>query len=178
MQIRNHLINMLTTEHSKSQMQAIVNYIDGDAAKFNELVKIFLTGEYRIIQRASWPLSNCIDRHPALAKKHLEKLFRHMKDAKQHPAVRRNVMRIFDIVTIPKNMHGELMNESIDCIANPSEAVAVQAFALGILQKLTKFYPEIRYEVELIIESRMPGATPAFSSRAKKYMRETAQKHI
>ncbi|MFV0606706.1 MAG: hypothetical protein ACK5NK_12785 [Niabella sp.] len=165
----NALMNMLSAEHSKAQMLKIVTYIGNNQKKFDQLTAIFLTEPYRMSQRASWPLSNCAERYPSLVKKHLPVLLQFAKEENRHPSIKRNVMRIFAIVNIPKNMHGEIMNECIGNIENPSEAIAVQAFSLGILQKLTKIYPEIYSEIEMIIENRLPHASPAFISRVNKY---------
>jgi hypothetical protein len=164
------LRKLLEAEHSQSQMNAIVDWVDGDQTRFNQLVKLFLQGGYRITQLASWPLSNCAVKHPFLIRKHYRALINHMKDPKNHRAVKRNILRIFDLIEIPEKYHGELMNECIAYIENPQEAIAVQAFALGILKKLTQFYPEIRHEVEIIIESRLPSSSKGFQSRAKKYL--------
>ena len=57
----------LLEEHSKKQCNAIVEYVGNDAKKFAALMELFLHGEYRITQRAGWPLSDCVRRHPALA---------------------------------------------------------------------------------------------------------------
>lgn len=173
--IYRHLIYLLETEHSLAQMRSIVDYVGSDVERFDSLMKIFLTDEYRIIQRASWPLGNCAEMHPKLIQKHLKKLLKHMRDSKQHPAVKRNLLRIFDRIEIPEKFHGELLNDCITYIADPGEAIAVQAFSLGILQKLTLIYPEIKHEVETIIDSRLPNATPAFTSRAKKYLKATSR---
>jgi len=62
------------------------------------------------------------------------------------------------------------MNLCFDYIASPVEAVAVKAFALTILQKIAQFYPEIKDEVKIIIEDRWEVESPAFKSRAKKFL--------
>lgn len=165
------LLTLLQAEHSKAQMQKIVDWIGNDQQRFDNLVKIFLTGEYRIIQRAAWPLSQCAKKYPALVNKHYKSLLQQMQDPKQHPAVKRNVLRIFDNIEIPQKYHGRLMTLCMDYIADPKEPIAVQAFALGVLKKLATFYPEIRPEVEIIIASRLPNATAAYCSRARAFLK-------
>ena len=62
------------------------------------------------------------------------------------------------------------MNLWFDYIASPVEAVAVKAFALTILQKIAQYYPEIMDEVKIIIEDQWEVESPAFKSRAKKFV--------
>jgi hypothetical protein len=50
------LLKLLRAEHSKKQTDRIVDYIGADKDRFALLMKLFLQGEYRITQRAAWPL--------------------------------------------------------------------------------------------------------------------------
>ena len=52
----------LTAEHSKRQTMAIVEFIGDDARRFAELMKIVFAGEYRLTQRAAWPMNYCAER--------------------------------------------------------------------------------------------------------------------
>ena len=54
----------LLLEHSKPQTMKIVEFIGADEKHFAELMKIFFAGEYRLTQRAAWPLNYCAERHP------------------------------------------------------------------------------------------------------------------
>ena len=56
--------------------------------------------------------------------------------------------------------------------SSPTEAIAIKAFSITVLQKLAKLYPEIINEIKLIIEERWDYETPAFKSRAKKLLKE------
>lgn len=169
------LLQMLGHEHSKVQTDLIVHYVGSDQEKFNALLDIFLNGKKKDVQRSSWPLSYCVEQHPKLVMKYLRPLLKKMKLPGEHPSVKRHILRIFDTIEIPQNLHGELMNDCIINIEDPTAPIAVQAYSLGILQKLTARYPDIADEVKLIIEHRMPRATPAFASRAKKYLKAAAK---
>jgi hypothetical protein len=53
---------------------AIVEFIGDDARRFAELMKIVFAGEYRLTQRAAWPMNYCAERHPELIRPYLPKL--------------------------------------------------------------------------------------------------------
>lgn len=57
---------LLQKEHSKKQTDRIVKYIGDDKTRFATLIELFFDGEYRITQRAAWPLSYCVREHPEL----------------------------------------------------------------------------------------------------------------
>ncbi len=60
------LLKLLRAEHSKKNTDRIVGYISDDKDRFAQLMQLFFKGEYRITQRAAWPLSYCVRRHPEL----------------------------------------------------------------------------------------------------------------
>ncbi|MGN7787098.1 hypothetical protein ACTJIJ_21370 [Niabella sp. 22666] len=159
--------------YSKEQADEVVNWIGNNPKHFDELLKVFLTHkDYRIVQRAAWPLSYAAIHQPQLIDKHYKKIVKHLDVPGQPAAVRRNILRIFDqLPEIPEDYHGVLMDRCFEYIADPDETIAAQAYALGILDKLTKIYPEILPELKTVIEVRMLNAAPAFKSRGKKILK-------
>ena len=61
-------------------------------------------------------------------------------------------------------------------LESPDEAVAIKAFALTVLGRLAKKYPEIIPEIKLLIEEQLPHQTAAFKSRAKVFMKTFASR--
>ena len=49
--------------------------------------------------------------------------------------------------------------------------IAVKAFALAVLEKMTKQYPELIPEIKLIVSQQMEIETAAYKSRAKRILR-------
>lgn len=165
-----NLIEALEKEHSKKNTFVIYYWIEGNQERFDELMQIMLTADYRKIQRASWPLIYAAIKHPNLINKHYNKMLSLLEKPNQPVAVKRNILRVLDqIPEIQEQYHGTIMNLCFNYIESVDEPVANQAFALGILQKLSLLYPEIIPEIFTIIENKLPNASPAFKSRAKKF---------
>jgi hypothetical protein len=68
------LQKLIAAEHSKKQCDRIVAYIGDDTDRFAGLVAIFFKGEYRLTQRAAWPLSYCVRLHPELIRPYFKAL--------------------------------------------------------------------------------------------------------
>lgn len=162
-----HLREEILKEHSKAQCAKIVKWIGADQKKFDELFNLFLNDEYRVTQRAGWPLSYSAIEHPEFMKKNFSALISNLKKPNLHNAVKRNSIRLLQHVTIPEKYQGEIMNICFDYVESPTEAVAVKAFALTVLSDLSKKYPEILPEIKLLIKEQWPHQTAAFKSRAK-----------
>jgi hypothetical protein len=154
--------------HSKANCMKIVKWVGCDQQKFDELFHLFLNDEYRVVQRAAWPVSYSVELYPQLIKKHFSKLINNLQKPKLHVAVKRNSIRLLQYVEIPEKFIGRVMDLCFSYVSSPDETVAVKAFSLTVLQNLSKKYPEIKNELKLIIEERWDYETAAFRSRAKK----------
>jgi hypothetical protein len=161
---------MLLAEQSKKQCDKIVKYIGDDQKRFAELMELFFTGEYRVTQRAAWPMSNCVQKYPALIKPYFNRLINNLNKKGLHDAIPRNTVRLLQVVDIPKRYHGKVMSICFDYIQSNETAIAIKAFSLTILENLSKQYPEIFPELKLVIEERWEHETAAFRSRAKKIL--------
>ena len=164
------LRSSILEEHSKTQSEKIVRYIGNDPRKFAVLIRLFTGSEYRITQRAGWPLSDCVRANPHLITPHWKKILAMLQREGLHDAVTRNVIRILQYVEIPKKYHGKIMTICFDFIASETAPVAVKAFSLTVLDNLSKSYPGIGPELKLIIEERWPHETAAFHSRGRKIL--------
>jgi hypothetical protein len=167
-----NLRETILEEHSKAQTNKIVKWIGNNQERFDLLFNLFLNDEYRVVQRAAWPLSNCVINHPKLIQKHFTKLIKNLHKPNLHDSVKRNTVRLLEHISIPRRLHGEIMNICFGYISDPQEKVAVKAFSLTVLQNLCRQYPEIRQELKTIIEDRWDYETAAFRSRAKKILKE------
>jgi hypothetical protein len=164
------ILQSLQKEHSKKQTDRIVNYVGADKERFGVLIGLFFGGEYRITQRAAWPLSYCVRAHPSLIGPYFKQLLDNLERPDIPVAVVRNTVRLLQDVTIPTKFHGRVMSTCFDFIQSVETPIAVKAFSLTILSHLAADYPDIRGELKLIIEEQWEHSTAAFRSRAKKVL--------
>jgi hypothetical protein len=166
-----NLKEQILKEHSKAQCTAIVQWVGASQQRFDELFHLFLNDEYRVVQRAAWPVSYCVMAHPDFIKKHWTTLIKNLQKSNLHNAVKRNSIRLLQDITIPKKYQGQIMDICFKYVESPTEAVAVKAFSLTVLSNLAKQYPEIIPEIKLLIEEQLPHQTAAFKSRAKVFLK-------
>ena len=159
-------------EHSKKQAAKIEKWIGRDQKKYDALVKLFLKGEYRVTQRAGWPMSNIAIRQPKLIHKHLKSLLRNAQQPGLHNAVLRNTVRLLQFVDIPKSLHGLAAETCFQLFNDKRQPVAIKVFSMTVLGRLCKNYPDLIPELKLCIEEHLPYASAGFLSRAKKVMKE------
>lgn len=173
-----NLRKTLLEVHSKAQAMKIAGWIGNDRKRFAELVAIFLEGEYRVTQRAAWPLSYCAEMHPELAYPHLGKLIAMLSEPGHHPAVPRNILRLFEFIDVPEKHLGKLTDVSFRLLQKNDSPVAVKAFAMTLLGKIVMKEPGLARELKLVIEDLMPEGSAAIRVRGKRVlgMIETLEK--
>jgi hypothetical protein len=163
-----NLKEALIAEHSKKQCNKIVNWIGKDKNRFDELMHLFFKGEYRITQRAAWPMSYCAMKHPHWVGSYYKALLDKLETEESHDAVKRNIVRVLQNLIIPEKFQGRLMSICFDFIQSNDTAAAIKAFSLTILGNLSQQYPEIIPELKLIVQERWEIETAAFRTRARK----------
>jgi len=160
-------LESLLQENSKDNCNRVVNYVGKSTIRFKELMHLMLNGEYRVSQLAAWPMGYIVENHPELLTPYYKKIIPLLEDTSFHPTVLRSIIRALQYVDIPEDYQGVIMDRCFIFIADPQEKAAVKAFALTVLDNLSKTYPEIRQELQLIIKQRWDTETPAFRARAK-----------
>ena len=160
-------------EHSKAQCEMIVAWVGKSSKRFEELLQLFLNDEYRVVQRAGWPLSEIARAYPHLFLPHLPGMAAIARKPGQHPAFRRNISRIMEAMDIPEENEGEWMDLAFSFLEDPLEAIAVKAHSITILSRLAKKYPEIIPEINLVLSGI--SNTPALRARIKAFEKETVK---
>ena len=97
----------LLQEQSKNQINKVVDYVGDNPARFKVLIDVFLSGPYRVTQRAARPMSYCVEHNPHLIRPHLRTILNYLKTPGISDAVKRNVIRLLQFVDIPKSLHGK-----------------------------------------------------------------------
>jgi hypothetical protein len=164
--------------HNKPHALKIAEYACSSKKNFKELMQCFMADEYRLAQRAGWSVSWAARKDPRMIAPYIKDLVVQMQRKDVHNAVVRNSVRILELVDIPEALQGEVMNVCFGFIENPLAPIAVKAFSLTTLFKLSKQYPEIGPELKLIIEERWDTETAAFKSRGKKILAILSKKTL
>jgi hypothetical protein len=159
-------------EHSKTQCEKIVRWVGDDKDRFAELMQLMLTDEYRVAQRAAYPISYCVQKFPALIKPWFARMIKKMGDRAAHDAVRRNALRIFEQVDIPEKFCGQLYEISNTYLHDLKEPIAVRAFSITTMYNIAKKYPDLLAEVKHHAESLLHCGIPALESRSRNMLKE------
>ncbi len=158
-------------EHSKKQALLIADYIGNNQERFDHLMHLFFTDEYRVVQRAAYAVSHCTDQHIELVYPHLPAMVEYLKDRSVHIAIRRNIVRILAQLEIPEKVMGDVATLCFDFLIDPKEAVAVKIYSMEVLYHLTLKEPDLKNELILVIEENMVYGSAGVRSRGRKVLK-------
>ena len=134
----------------------------------NELLIYALNDNQLISNRAIWVLTHCADIEPERIRPFHEILINHLKKNKLHSGVVRSIVRIFQTQPVPKKLQSFMLDKCYDFIKNPSEAIAVRAFAMTVVFNISKPYPELLNELSLVLNHMSETEDgPGIRSRVK-----------
>lgn len=161
----------LLVKHSKENTQLIAAWIGDDAARFDDLIAIFLQEEYRLVQRAAWVLSEVGCVYPQLLEAYWTVLL-HALEQPKHPAVQRNILKVIADtgIRLPEVEEGRLVSACFDLIANPNIPVAIQIHAMQCIANLLPIYPDLGVELKVILEEGLVHGSAGYCSRARKLL--------
>ena len=170
-----NLESEILKEHSKRNAEKIPRWIGNDPKRFEQLMKLFLYGEYRVVQRSAWIVSLCTEQFPSLIAPWLSKMINRSQDAEVHDAVKRNVLRALQFIYIPKSLQGKVVNICFDFLHSSDTPIAVKVFSMTVLANIAKNEPDLKSEVILVIQEMLPYGGPAIVSRAKKVLKQLSR---
>lgn len=162
-------------EHSKRQAVKISRWIGDDEERFAELMNLFLTGEYRVVQRSAWIVSLCAEHYPPLITPWMTKMVAKASEKNVHDAVKRNVVRVLQFVNIPKKIQGRVANLCFDFLRSIDAPVAVKAFSMTVLANIAADEPDLKREIALTVEAMLPYGGPGIRARAKKVLKQLSE---
>lgn len=157
-------------EFSKQQALEIRDWIDNDAHRMDKLMQLFLNENYRITQRAAYPLLFISNKNPKLFEPYLEQMVDNMTDDK-HDAVIRNTLRLLQDIDMPETLEGKVFDKSIHYLKSPKYPVAIRVFAMTIVTNICIKYPELKAEVLPLLKDILEiSESPGMHSRGKKML--------
>ncbi|WP_233873558.1 hypothetical protein [Dyadobacter sp. CY323] len=155
---------------SKSLATRVAEYACSSENAFKELIHCYLSEDHKLAQRAAYSLSIAARKKIDLMQPYVGILVDQLKRNDVHDAVIRNSARILEEIEIPEQFHGEVMDACFGFIQNRQTAIAIRAFSLTILYRLSLIYPEIKNELCYIIVENIDYETAAFRSRGTKIL--------
>lgn len=147
--------------------------IIADPSQFSLLMSHFLddAGEgYRLPQRAAAVVNEVCEKRPDFLMPYYERIILNLRND-IHDAVKRNTVRLLQFHHIPEDLLGEAADICFEQLQSAKEPIAIKVFSMTVLFNIVKRVPELKSELEYMIEEQMPYGSAGFISRGRKILK-------
>ena len=158
------------SKHSRKQAEKVVKYVGTDKARFRELMTCYLSKEKVLAQRAAMSVGYCAEAHPELFSGYLPKIVKAMINP-VHDAIVRNGLQIFRRVNIPASMESKIVELCFGLMSAADSPIAVKVYAISVIQKISKKYPELLVELKARVNAQLPYESKAFAAHARRNLK-------
>ena len=167
MNIRNNLIR----EHSKAMAENIAEFVISQPGKLDELMSCFFDSDFRMCQRASWPVCKLGIKSPGLLERYIPDMIKNLENP-NHDAVIRNTIRVWAEMDIGEEYEGNIFDICFRYLCNRRMPVAVRAFSISVAGNIAQKYPELANELISEFKNQLQYETkPAVLVRLRKYIK-------
>jgi len=150
----------------------IVAEIGSDKEKFDEMLMLALKDEYPLSMRASRVVVLSTFKYNSLINSHIPVLIKTLPNSKTD-CVKRSILKIF--AELPLHLDDESIGKLTDICFNllndRNQSIATRAFAIGVLIKVIKKFPDIRFELKAVLESVMQDGSVGLKSKCRKTLK-------
>jgi 8-oxo-dGTP diphosphatase len=175
------------TMEDDSDLQAIVNNMMGmkeaewiaisaleNPAVFNKLLEYSFSSEKKLSFRASWTLTKVCDKFPEVFYPYLAQIVETL-DKLDNESTLRSFLRILslgDLGKINNLQQGILTDFCFARLNSGFSSIAVKAYSMEILYKLTLIYPELANELMASIRMLMEDGSAGITSKGRTILKK------
>jgi hypothetical protein len=147
----------ILSDSSRSLMDYTAAMVGDDARLFREVLDLAYQQQPPLCMRAARVADLCCERNPELIRPYLVKL------VKDLPGLRdMSVKRIFMHILIrhswveDEEAMGKLVDTLFKWLTDDTQSVAIKAYAMAILENISKLLPDLKGEMIVVLEETIP----------------------
>jgi 8-oxo-dGTP diphosphatase len=144
---------------------------------FLKLLEYSGSADKKLAFRASWTLTKVCDRIPELIYPYLPKIVENLGKIDNESTLRSflRILSLSDLEKINKHQQGLLADFCFNVLNSGFSAIAVKAYSMEILYKLSIMYPELANELSASIRMLMEDASAGITARGQLIIKKLAE---
>lgn len=169
---------LLAKSASKSNSLEIVRLVGNDKHEYQKLVEIVVANDPEMSAKAAWAITHCHDKKLGFFSNYCDEWALVVSQNTYSDSLKRSILRTLQFVAIPEKNQATIIDACLELVINKKSAVAVKAFALGILENMVKLYPELKNELISAIELILPTASSGLKNRGQHILKRLSKKGL
>ncbi len=176
--VRDHDIqSMINSMMSLKEVDWIATSAIENQDIFAKLLEYSYSSDRKLAFRASWTLTKVCDKYPDIIYPFLPGIVEAL-DKLDNESVQRSFLRILslsDLKKINQKHHGILAEHCFMALRSGESAIAIKAYSMEILYKLTLKYPELRNELSASINILQGEGSAGIVARGRMVLKKLAE---
>jgi hypothetical protein len=142
-----------------------------------KLFEYSLSPDKKLAFRASWTLTKVCDRFPEIIYPYLEQIVENLSKIDNESSLRSflRIISLSDLDKINSIQQGLLADFCFNILNSGFSAIAVKAYTMEILYKLSLIYPELKNELFTSITILMEDGSAGITARGRMILRKLAE---
>lgn len=163
----------ILTDSSKALVEQGARLCENNPEFYRSLLDLALAQQGVKSQRASRIVCKSIIRRPDLFGSYLDEILNSIENIEDE-SIKFNFLNIFTLCDLPEDEDklGLLTKICFDAVEANVQRIAIKVYAIEILKRISKHYPEMKSELIYLMEIYKMDASPAFVCRAEKIISE------
>jgi len=175
--IDSDLQSMVNNMISMKEAEWVATSAIENPAIFLKLFEYSHSSDKKLAFRASWTLTKVCDKFPELIYPYLSQMVETLNKIDNESALRSflRIISLSDIKKIDSRQHGVLADFCFNALKSGLTAIAVKAYSMEILYRLSVIYPELANEFSASIRILMEDGTAAITSRGRMILKKLGE---
>lgn len=171
------LQTMINNMMSMKEAEWVATSAIENPAIFLKLLEYSHSTDKRLGFHASWILTKVCDKYPDLIYPYLYQLIESLGRLDNESALRSflRIISLSDLEKIDKRQHGILADFCFNVLKSRISAIAVKAYSMEILYRLSVIYPELAIELSISIRILMEDGSAGITSRGRMILQRLAK---
>ncbi len=145
-------------------------------AVLRKLMEYSYSDDKRLAFRASWIISKVFDRYPDILTPYLDQMADSLTELKNESVLRSflRILSMSDLTCFDSNRQGYLADYCFTALGSGFSAIAVKAYSMEILYRLTVIYPGLANELATSIRNVTREASAGIRARGRIILKKLA----
>jgi 8-oxo-dGTP diphosphatase len=144
---------------------------------FQKLLGYSFSPDKKLAFHASWTLSKACDKYPELIHQYLYQIVDSLGKIDNESSLRSflRIISLSDLSKIDNARHGVLADYCFGALNSQYSAIAVKAYSMEILYRLSVVYPELATELSASIRLLMEDGSAGITARGRNILKKLAE---
>jgi 8-oxo-dGTP diphosphatase len=165
---------------SRNEAEWIATSAIENPAIFLKLFQYSNSTDKKLAFRASWTLTKVCDKYPELIYPYLAQIVESLNKIDNESALRSflRILSLSELDKINSHQHGIVADYCFKVLNSGYAAIAVKAYSMEILFRLTMIYPDLANELSSSIHILMEDGSAGITSRGRAILKKLADRPI